>query len=60
VKAGIQSVAADYGAEEAMLVTIVYEHQARRRSYELVAQAFGLPAATLEEAGADQPTRERA
>ena len=28
--------------EEIMVVTIVHDHQARRRSYELLAQAFGL------------------
>ena len=29
-------------AEELMVVTVVYDHQARMRSYELLAQAFGL------------------
>ena len=32
----------DYGAEEAIAVNITYEHEARRRSYELLAEAFGL------------------
>jgi luciferase family oxidoreductase group 1 len=45
VRAGIEAVAGEYGAEEAIVVTITYEHAARRRSYELVAEAFGLPAA---------------
>jgi alkanesulfonate monooxygenase SsuD/methylene tetrahydromethanopterin reductase-like flavin-dependent oxidoreductase (luciferase family) len=35
-------VAAEYGADEVIAVNIVYDHQARRRSYELVAAAFGL------------------
>jgi luciferase family oxidoreductase group 1 len=43
VRAAIESVAADYGAEEALVVNIMYDHRARRRSYELIAQAFGLP-----------------
>jgi luciferase family oxidoreductase group 1 len=40
VKAGIESVAREYGADEVMVVTITYDHAARRRSYELVADAF--------------------
>lgn len=42
VRAGIESVAREYGAEEVMVVTITYEHEARRRSYELIAEAFGI------------------
>jgi luciferase family oxidoreductase group 1 len=44
VRAGIEEVAAQYGAEEAIVVTITYAHEARRRSYELIADAFGLTA----------------
>jgi luciferase family oxidoreductase group 1 len=44
VRAGIEEVVAEYGAEEAIVVTITYDHQARRRSYELIADAFGLQA----------------
>jgi len=44
VRAAIEDVARDYGAEEAMIVTITHDHGARRRSYELVAKAFGLSA----------------
>ena len=40
VRPGIEEVAAAYGAQEAMIVTITYEHEARRCSYELVAGAF--------------------
>ena len=40
VRAGLEEVVAAYGADEAMLVTITYEHEARRRSYELVTEAF--------------------
>ncbi len=42
VKAGIEAVSAEYGADEVMIVTITYEHEARCRSYELVARAFDL------------------
>src|SRR3954469_19714272 len=42
VRAGIEEVAEHYGAEEVMVVTITYDHEVRRRSYELVADAFGL------------------
>ena len=34
-------MAAEYGADELMVVTITHEHEARRRSYELIAEAFG-------------------
>jgi alkanesulfonate monooxygenase SsuD/methylene tetrahydromethanopterin reductase-like flavin-dependent oxidoreductase (luciferase family) len=40
VRPGVEEVVAEYGADEAMLVTITYDHEARRRSYELVADAF--------------------
>jgi alkanesulfonate monooxygenase SsuD/methylene tetrahydromethanopterin reductase-like flavin-dependent oxidoreductase (luciferase family) len=45
VEAGLRALADEYGAEEIIIVTIVHEHAARRRSYELVAQALGLRAA---------------
>ena len=40
VRAGVEEVVESYGADEAMIVTITYDHEARRRSYELVAGAF--------------------
>jgi alkanesulfonate monooxygenase SsuD/methylene tetrahydromethanopterin reductase-like flavin-dependent oxidoreductase (luciferase family) len=43
VRAGIESLAAEYGAEEVIVVTITHDHGARRRSYELLAEAMGLP-----------------
>src|SRR4029077_3441476 len=42
VRAGIEAAAGEYGAEEVIVVTITYDHAARRRSYELIAEAFGL------------------
>jgi luciferase family oxidoreductase group 1 len=41
VRAGLTAVAAEYGADELIVVTITHEHAARRRSYELIAEAFG-------------------
>jgi luciferase family oxidoreductase group 1 len=46
VREGIEEVARDYAAEEVMVVTITYDHADRRRSYELIAEAFGLGSAT--------------
>ena len=42
VRAGIEAVARDYAANEVMIVTITWDHAARLRSYELIAEAFGL------------------
>jgi luciferase family oxidoreductase group 1 len=42
VRAEIEAVAVEYGAEEVIVVAITYDHQARRRSYELLAEAFDL------------------
>jgi luciferase family oxidoreductase group 1 len=42
VRAQLQEVLAGYGADEAIVVSITYEHEARRRSYELLAEAFQL------------------
>ena len=55
VRAGVEDVARRYGAEEAMVVTITHDHEARRRSYELIAAAFGLGSATAEAASATSP-----
>lgn len=51
VRAGIEEAAAEYGAEEAIVVTITHDHAVRRRSYELIAEAFGLDAAAPAESG---------
>jgi luciferase family oxidoreductase group 1 len=42
VRAGIEEVASEYMADEVIAVTITHDHEARRRSYELVADAMGL------------------
>ena len=42
VRAEIEQVADSYGAGEVLLVNILHDHRARRRSYELAAKAFGL------------------
>ena len=42
VRAGIEEIASRYLAEEVIVVNISYEHGARRRSYELIADAFGV------------------
>jgi alkanesulfonate monooxygenase SsuD/methylene tetrahydromethanopterin reductase-like flavin-dependent oxidoreductase (luciferase family) len=52
VREGIAAVARDYGAEEVMVVTITHDHAARRRSYELIAEAFGLGSAAEARASA--------
>ena len=45
VAAGLREVAEEYGADEVVVVSITYDHEARRRSYELIAEAFDLAAA---------------
>jgi luciferase family oxidoreductase group 1 len=40
VKTAIEQVAEEYQADEVLLVNIMYDHEARRRSYELIAEAF--------------------
>ena len=42
VRAGLEALAAQTGADELMVNTMVHSHAARRRSYELLAEAFAL------------------
>src|SRR4051812_12799212 len=42
VRAQLQELAREYQADEIMVVTITYDHAARRRSYELLAAEFSL------------------
>jgi luciferase family oxidoreductase group 1 len=46
VRAGLEAVASEYGAEEVVVLTITHSHEARRRSYELIASEFGLDEAS--------------
>ncbi|MBV9817121.1 MAG: LLM class flavin-dependent oxidoreductase [Solirubrobacterales bacterium] len=47
VRAGIEELASEYQADEVIAVTIVHDHAARRRSYELLADAMGLQPRSL-------------
>ncbi len=57
VRAGLEELAESYGAEEVIVVTITHDPDARRHSYELLADAFALEAkgqsAAVQEAGRD-------
>ena len=44
VRAGLEAVGEEYGSDELMILTITYDHEARRHSYELIAEEFGLRA----------------
>ncbi|MFL5829343.1 MAG: LLM class flavin-dependent oxidoreductase [Solirubrobacteraceae bacterium] len=44
VRAGIDQLAAEYHADEVIIVTITFDHEARRRSYELISREMGLVA----------------
>jgi luciferase family oxidoreductase group 1 len=50
VRAEVEELASEYGADEVIVVTITHDHDARRRSYELLADAFALepPSRALE------------
>jgi luciferase family oxidoreductase group 1 len=59
VREGIEAVAREYEADEVMVVTITYEHEARRRSYELLADAFDLTGASDHAAAVASASAER-
>ena len=42
IKAQLEELAAGHGADELVVLTITYEFAARQRSYELLAEAFGM------------------
>jgi luciferase family oxidoreductase group 1 len=46
VRARLHALAAEYGVDELVVVTITHDPKARLRSYELLAEAFGLPGDT--------------
>jgi luciferase family oxidoreductase group 1 len=47
VRAGLDALAAEYQADEVIVVTITHDHQVRRRSYELLAEVMDLQPAAL-------------
>jgi luciferase family oxidoreductase group 1 len=51
VAENIQKLARDYQAEEVLIVNILHDHAARRRSYELIARVFDLPVRVTEPGG---------
>jgi luciferase family oxidoreductase group 1 len=55
VRAGLEHLVSEYGAEEAIVVTITHDHTARRRSYELLADAFGLEPSSARLAASTNP-----
>ncbi len=50
VRAGLEGLCAATRADEIMITTMVWDHAARRRSYEMLAEAFGLEARNAEAA----------
>jgi alkanesulfonate monooxygenase SsuD/methylene tetrahydromethanopterin reductase-like flavin-dependent oxidoreductase (luciferase family) len=46
VRTQLLEVVAEYGADEAIAVNVTYSHEDRRRSYELLAEAFALEGVT--------------
>jgi len=55
VRAQVEELASEYGAEEVIVVTITHAHAARRRSYELLAEAFGLEPSSARLAATTSP-----
>jgi luciferase family oxidoreductase group 1 len=48
IRRALEEVAVEYGAEEVLIVNIMHDNEARRRSYELIAQELGLHAEALD------------
>ena len=42
IRSRLEALAAEYEADEVMVVTITYSHAVRRHSYELLAEAFSV------------------
>ncbi|HEY2653721.1 MAG TPA: LLM class flavin-dependent oxidoreductase [Solirubrobacteraceae bacterium] len=55
VRGELERLVSEYGADEAIVVTITHDHGARRRSYELLADAFGLEPASSRLAASTNP-----
>jgi luciferase family oxidoreductase group 1 len=61
VREALERTVEEYGADEAIVVTITYDHEARLRSYELLAEVMELePRGQGESAGADLTSGARA
>jgi luciferase family oxidoreductase group 1 len=52
VRDELEDVAAKYGADEVIAVNILYDHQARRHSYELLAEVFEMASPGVDAVGA--------
>ena len=48
VRAGIEELATATRADEIMITTMIFDHAARRRSYELLAREFGIAARAVD------------
>ena len=55
VRGELERLVSEYGADEAIVVTITHDHGARRRSYELLADAFGLEPSSSRLAASTNP-----
>jgi luciferase family oxidoreductase group 1 len=55
VRNGIEQLAAEYGASEVIVVTITHDHQARRRSYDLLAKIMDVEPRAFAAASALSP-----
>ncbi len=60
VKAGLEEAAREYGVDEVLVLTITHDHEARKRSYELIADALlpepEAPGQPRSDRGRDDPT----
>jgi luciferase family oxidoreductase group 1 len=57
VRSGLEAFAAETGADELIVVSDVYDHEARLRSFELIAECSGLGAAAQNTGSAFQMSR---
>jgi luciferase family oxidoreductase group 1 len=55
VRGELEQLVSEYVADEAIVVTITHDHGARRRSYELLADAFGLEPSSSRLAASTNP-----
>jgi luciferase family oxidoreductase group 1 len=55
VRAELEQLASEYGAEEVIVVTITHDHDARKRSYALLAEACGLDPSSARLAASTNP-----